>query len=68
MRSPLSFTALAAACSLVAAVPAKYVSVTRISGRTLTSASDLHARGVNFNWGTDKVRGVNLGGWLVLES
>lgn len=20
-----------------------------------------------FNWGTDKVRGLNIGGWLVLE-
>ncbi|KAJ4332766.1 glucan exo-1,3-beta-glucosidase [Didymella glomerata] len=25
-------------------------------------------RGVAFNWGSTKVRGVNLGGWLVLES
>lgn len=24
-------------------------------------------RSVNFKWGTDKIRGVNIGGWLVLE-
>jgi len=28
-------------------------------------ANDLTSR---FKWGEDKVRGVNLGGWLVLES
>ncbi|OAL06241.1 glycoside hydrolase [Phaeosphaeriaceae sp. SRC1lsM3a] len=31
-------------------------------------ANDIHSRGVSFNWGSEKVRGVNLGGWLVLES
>jgi glucan 1,3-beta-glucosidase len=30
--------------------------------------STLHERRVGFDWGSDKVRGVNLGGWLVLES
>jgi hypothetical protein len=24
-------------------------------------------RGVDFRWGQDKIRGVNIGGWLVLE-
>jgi hypothetical protein len=24
-------------------------------------------RGVNFKWGEEKIRGVNIGGWLVLE-
>lgn len=24
-------------------------------------------RGVDFEWGADKIRGVNIGGWLVLE-
>jgi glucan 1,3-beta-glucosidase len=24
-------------------------------------------RSVAFNWGTEKVRGLNIGGWLVLE-
>jgi hypothetical protein len=24
-------------------------------------------RGVDFKWGQDKIRGVNIGGWLVLE-
>ncbi|KAI2481138.1 Glucan 13-beta-glucosidase [Pyrenophora tritici-repentis] len=30
-------------------------------------AAPTEKRGVAFNWGTDKVRGVNIGGWLVLE-
>jgi hypothetical protein len=29
--------------------------------------SNLYERSVDFNWGRDKVRGVNIGGWLVLE-
>jgi hypothetical protein len=24
-------------------------------------------RGVDFKWGSEKIRGVNIGGWLVLE-
>ncbi|EAT86439.2 hypothetical protein HBH56_030420 [Parastagonospora nodorum] len=55
MQLPLSFTAILAATStLVNAAP----------------ANDLHERRVDFNWGSNKVkvRGVNLGGWLVLES
>jgi hypothetical protein len=24
-------------------------------------------RKVDFNWGSEKIRGVNIGGWLVLE-
>lgn len=24
-------------------------------------------RSVNFNWGSEKVRGLNIGGWLLLE-
>ncbi|KAH7384505.1 glucan 1,3-beta-glucosidase precursor [Pyrenochaeta sp. MPI-SDFR-AT-0127] len=27
----------------------------------------IQERRVSFNWGSDKVRGVNIGGWLVLE-
>ncbi|KAL8850563.1 MAG: hypothetical protein Q9221_004520 [Calogaya cf. arnoldii] len=30
-------------------------------------ANPIYQRDVDFKWGTDKVRGVNLGGWLVLE-
>ncbi|CAO1605642.1 MAG: hypothetical protein LQ349_001298 [Xanthoria aureola] len=30
-------------------------------------ATPIYQRDVDFKWGTDKVRGVNLGGWLVLE-
>lgn len=33
------------------------------------NANELHRvkRSVSFQWGKEKVRGVNLGGWLVLE-
>jgi hypothetical protein len=31
------------------------------------SAAPHNKRSVNFNWGKDKVRGLNIGGWLVLE-
>ncbi|KAF2758595.1 glycoside hydrolase [Pseudovirgaria hyperparasitica] len=34
---------------------------------TAAPASDTLKRGVSFDWGTEKVRGVNIGGWLVLE-
>lgn len=30
-------------------------------------SSPLSKRGVQFGWGNEKVRGVNIGGWLVLE-
>lgn len=31
--------------------------------------ADWHSerRTVDFNWGNEKIRGVNIGGWLVLE-
>jgi len=32
-----------------------------------TSAEPLSKRSVSFDWGTEKVRGLNIGGWLVLE-
>jgi glucan 1,3-beta-glucosidase len=68
MRSLLSFTAiLAAAGPLVSAAPTKCeITPTAVVNADLSSI--LHERGVEFNWGSDKVRGVNLGGWLVLES
>ncbi|KAL8740803.1 MAG: hypothetical protein Q9190_006529 [Brigantiaea leucoxantha] len=31
------------------------------------SRTPVSKRNVDFKWGTDKVRGVNIGGWLVLE-
>jgi hypothetical protein len=31
----------------------------------LTTSSE--KRGVDFRWGEEKIRGVNIGGWLVLE-
>lgn len=31
----------------------------------LTTGSE--KRGVDFHWGQEKIRGVNIGGWLVLE-
>ncbi|KAI8933914.1 hypothetical protein NX059_009607 [Plenodomus lindquistii] len=30
-------------------------------------AAPTQRRSVDFEWGTDKIRGVNIGGWLVLE-
>ncbi|CAI9630229.1 glycoside hydrolase family 5 protein [Alternaria burnsii] len=30
-------------------------------------AAPTEKRGVDFNWGSEKIRGVNIGGWLVLE-
>lgn len=30
-------------------------------------SSPLSKRSVQFSWGSEKVRGVNIGGWLVLE-
>jgi hypothetical protein len=70
MRLQLSFTAtLATLGTLVNAAPAKYGSVPNEIILSLTVFSDIHERRVGFNWGTnDKVRGVSLGGWLVLES
>jgi hypothetical protein len=70
MRLQLSFTAmLATVGSLVDAAPAKYVSVSHVGILSLTAISDIHKRRVSFNWGSnDKIRGVSLGGWLVLES
>ncbi|KAH7086382.1 exo-1,3-beta-glucanase [Paraphoma chrysanthemicola] len=32
-----------------------------------TLAAPTEKRGVNFKWGEEKIRGVNIGGWLVLE-
>ncbi|KAH7083036.1 glycoside hydrolase superfamily [Paraphoma chrysanthemicola] len=52
MRTQLSFVAL-----LVTAGTSVYAA----------PANDLYERRVDFSWGSDKVRGVNLGGWLVLE-
>ena len=58
---------LAAAGSYVHAAPAKY-SAQQLLVATADNSSDLYERRVDFNWGSDKVRGVNLGGWLVLEA
>lgn len=40
-----------------------------VTAVSLVSAvpTTIQERRVNFNWGSDKVRGVNIGGWLVLE-
>jgi hypothetical protein len=70
MRLQLSFTAiLATVGTLVDAAPAKYGTVPNVMNLSLTAISDIYERRVGFNWGSnDKVRGVSLGGWLVLES
>lgn len=33
----------------------------------MQDSSPLSKRDVQFSWGSEKVRGVNIGGWLVLE-
>lgn len=58
MLATLSLAALLAS-SLVNAAPA-YVHVRSHICTNLTFAS-LTERGVNFNWGGEKVRGVNIG-------
>jgi hypothetical protein len=35
--------------------------------KILTLGSVVESRGVAFSWGSQKVQGVSLGGWLVLE-
>ncbi|KAF2258038.1 glucan 1,3-beta-glucosidase precursor [Lojkania enalia] len=47
----IPFTVLAAAATLVSAAP----------------ANEHEKRGVAYNWGTTKLRAVNIGGWLVVE-
>jgi hypothetical protein len=37
------------------------------SNRLLNLTSQIESRGVSFAWGSQKVKGVSLGGWLVLE-
>jgi len=60
MLQLLSFTAILAG-SLVHAAPATYVPALTGSGSVLMIARTVNERGVNFNWGGEKVRGVNLG-------
>lgn len=68
MRTQLSIAAvLAAAGPLVAAAPARYEISLLITALTDIPDSDLHRRQVDFAWGSEKVRGVNIGGWLVIE-
>jgi len=60
---------LAAAVTLVNGAPSRYVAPSdKESNDLLTLNSTNNKRAVDFNWGSTKVRGVNLGGWLVLES
>ena len=59
---------LAVISTHVNAAPSKYIQVKTFSLHpVLIEHSNSQKRGVNFNWGSEKVRGVNLGGWLVLE-
>ncbi|KAI4631707.1 uncharacterized protein J4E87_002413 [Alternaria ethzedia] len=41
--------------------------LTALSLCAATIAAPTEKRGVDFKWGSDKIRGVNIGGWLVLE-
>ncbi|KAF2637366.1 glycoside hydrolase [Massarina eburnea CBS 473.64] len=43
------------------------ISLAAIAACGLASASPLTKRSVSFNWASEKVRGVSIGGWLVLE-
>ncbi|KHJ35732.1 putative glucan -beta-glucosidase precursor protein [Erysiphe necator] len=38
-----------------------------LAASVTASPRKINARRVNFDWGTEKVRGLNAGGWLVLE-
>lgn len=71
MWTQLSLTAvLAAAASLVNAAPVKYAIITRVHQLVQypnIQARTIRERRVGFDWGSTKVRGVNIGGWLVLE-
>lgn len=68
MRPQLLFSATIT--SLVAAAPTRYV-VPAVMTVPLKDSTNLHStfheRGVWFDWAHDMVRGVNIGGWLVLE-
>ncbi|KAF2017648.1 glycoside hydrolase family 5 protein, partial [Aaosphaeria arxii CBS 175.79] len=44
----------------------KVLSILLVVGTGL-AAPAVNTRGVAFNWGSEKIRGVNIGGWLVLE-
>jgi hypothetical protein len=68
MWLPLTLLALLAAlASHVNAVPAKFVPPQTHPFHRCLQYSALNERKVDFEWGTTEVRGVNIGGWLVLE-
>ncbi|KAF2203603.1 glycoside hydrolase [Delitschia confertaspora ATCC 74209] len=60
-------TVVAAVVLIASATPTRH----RLSGsdhaNTTAHRTRLRQRGVSFDWGTAKVRGVSLGGWLLLE-
>ena len=61
-------TVLALLASAVHAAPTLYGhDVVHLKHNKLTSTSKLKGRALSFDYDNDKVRGVNLGGWLVLE-
>ena len=61
-------TALALLASAVHAAPTLYGhDIIHLKHNKLTSTSKLKGRALSFDYDNDKVRGVNLGGWLVLE-
>lgn len=48
-------------------VLAAVLSASVVSGLPSSSHEPLQKRSVAFNWGSEKVRGLNIGGWLLLE-
>lgn len=61
---------LAAALMLVAAAPTRQVPCMTGTWQITNQRADatrLEERRVDFNWTSTKVKGANIGGWLVLE-
>jgi len=54
------------AASTVVASPVYVYSPTH-SFRNVDTHTTYRKRSMGLNWGKDKIRGVNIGGWLVLE-
>lgn len=58
--------ALGAATGSASAVPPQHIE-RDLSGLASNSSSELSKRASGFDYGSQKVRGVNIGGWLVAE-
>lgn len=63
MRSILATTVIVIGLATAYVVP----SLLPVILSTHVPSIPLSKRSVDFPWGSEKVRGVNIGGWLVLE-